>query len=232
MYIYYGVCKMGELGKRIKKARAALNITQDELAQKLGSARATVASWEIGRRDPDTETLNKISDICKVSVDWLLGKEKVTEIDIVDMLENKTANITAAGRPLTSEERLQILQIIDKSHVELSKLAHVAEGNIEYAKRGRAFQSIGKTDTDTNTQLLNKNIPDSARPPRKQSDNDVSYDVDAELDRAVLVASHQGREEMRPLPPGLRDLIKQHVIEILEEERRERQKNKDSKGDD
>jgi len=108
---------MGKLGNRIKKARIALDITQEDLAKKIGVARATIASWEVGRRDPDTDTLYKISNICGVSIDWLLGKELPDEIDLVDALENSKTKITAAGRPLTPEERVKILEIIDRRQI-------------------------------------------------------------------------------------------------------------------
>lgn len=61
------------LGKRIQKARKSLSMTQAELAQELDVDKTTVASWEIGRREPDLESLIKIAAMSSVSLDWLAG---------------------------------------------------------------------------------------------------------------------------------------------------------------
>ncbi|MDR3562111.1 MAG: helix-turn-helix transcriptional regulator [Negativicutes bacterium] len=63
---------MAELGDRIKEARGSL--TQKEFAAKIGVDNTTVASWEIGRREPDLDSLIKIAEMSGVSLDWLAGR--------------------------------------------------------------------------------------------------------------------------------------------------------------
>ena len=63
---------MADLGDRIKAARGAL--TQKEFAEKLGVDNTTLASWEIGRREPDLDSLTMIADLSGVSLDWLAGR--------------------------------------------------------------------------------------------------------------------------------------------------------------
>jgi len=60
--------------QRLKMLRQEAGLTQKELAEKLGVSRGTIGMYEIGQRDPDTETLRKLSDIFGVSIDYLLGK--------------------------------------------------------------------------------------------------------------------------------------------------------------
>lgn len=62
------------LGKRIQKARKSLSWTQEELARELDVDKTTIASWEIGRREPDLESLIKIASMSGVSLDWLTGR--------------------------------------------------------------------------------------------------------------------------------------------------------------
>lgn len=59
---------------RIRQLRDNKDLTQEELARVLGISRATLASWEVGRREPDFETASKIADFFGVSVDYLLGR--------------------------------------------------------------------------------------------------------------------------------------------------------------
>lgn len=59
------------MNERIRELRKALNITQQELADKLSLKRNTIATYEMGKATPSDRT---ISDICReynVSEEWL-----------------------------------------------------------------------------------------------------------------------------------------------------------------
>lgn len=62
---------------RIKNLREELNMTQQELADKLEGAKSTVAMYEKGNRKPSLEVLIKLSNIFNCSIDYLLGKTDV-----------------------------------------------------------------------------------------------------------------------------------------------------------
>lgn len=62
---------------RIKNLREELNMTQQELADKLEGAKSTVAMYEKGNRKPSLEVLVKLSNIFNCSIDYLLGKTDV-----------------------------------------------------------------------------------------------------------------------------------------------------------
>lgn len=62
---------------RIKRLREELNMTQQELADKLKGAKSTVAMYEKGDRKPSLEVLVKLSEIFNCSIDYLLGKTDV-----------------------------------------------------------------------------------------------------------------------------------------------------------
>lgn len=65
---------MSILGARIKEVRSKRS--QAEFASLLNVDRTTVGSWELGRHEPDVETLLKIASIANVSIDWLTGHSK------------------------------------------------------------------------------------------------------------------------------------------------------------
>lgn len=63
-------------GKKLRKARKSKRLTQQELADKVGTNRVNVTRWETGRTEPNFETLIKLVDLLDVSLDWLFGRDK------------------------------------------------------------------------------------------------------------------------------------------------------------
>lgn len=58
---------------KLKKARKNTGLTQIEIEKELNIPRSTLANWEIGRTQPDIESLGILADFYGVSVDWLIG---------------------------------------------------------------------------------------------------------------------------------------------------------------
>lgn len=46
---------------------------QKDLAQALGMKQRTISNWELGIREPDFATLEKIANYFNVTTDYLLG---------------------------------------------------------------------------------------------------------------------------------------------------------------
>lgn len=63
------------LGERIKKVRKALNLTQQEFANQLGSKRNTIATYEIGRTEPSAAVISLVCTKFNVSETWLRAEE-------------------------------------------------------------------------------------------------------------------------------------------------------------
>lgn len=59
--------------ERLKELRKDKNMTQVQLAEELGVSKGTIAMWEIGKREPNFETLNRLSDIFDKRIDYILG---------------------------------------------------------------------------------------------------------------------------------------------------------------
>lgn len=60
------------LGERIAYYRQELNMTQQEIADKLFVSANTISSWEMNRTKPDFESLFQLSDVLDVNVLFLL----------------------------------------------------------------------------------------------------------------------------------------------------------------
>lgn len=67
------------IGEKIRNLRKADNISQEELAEKLGVSRQSISLWENGQTQPSLENIIAIAEIFSVSTDVLL-KEKIEAV--------------------------------------------------------------------------------------------------------------------------------------------------------
>lgn len=65
--------------ERLKLARRKAGLRQSDLAELVHMSQGTVASWENGTRDPDTNMLITLSHNLGVTVGWLLGQDETAE---------------------------------------------------------------------------------------------------------------------------------------------------------
>lgn len=73
---------MVDFGNTLKTLRLHENLTQAQLAQKLGLTKSVVSAYETSLRMPSYEVLIHIAKLFHVSTDFLLGIETKQEIDL------------------------------------------------------------------------------------------------------------------------------------------------------
>ena len=73
---------------RIKQLRVSNNMTQADLAKKLNITRSSVNAWEMGISTPSTTYIVELSQLFKVSTDYLLGLSNNITLD-VSMLHDR-----------------------------------------------------------------------------------------------------------------------------------------------
>lgn len=66
---------------RLKKLRSDFNVTQADLAKKLGVSNQTLLNWENGIYEPKIAQLIKLADIFGVSIDYLVERKSINEVD-------------------------------------------------------------------------------------------------------------------------------------------------------
>lgn len=62
-------------GKKLKEFRIEKGLSQQKLGQLLGFCNQTVSFWENGSREPDLDTLLKISKFFEVPIEELLEEK-------------------------------------------------------------------------------------------------------------------------------------------------------------
>lgn len=66
---------MGAFAERLINAREKKNLTQKQLAEKLGITPTRLNYWEKGKREPNIEMIGKLAEALDVSPDSLMGWE-------------------------------------------------------------------------------------------------------------------------------------------------------------
>ena len=84
---------MVDFGNTLKTLRLRENMTQAQLAQKLGLTKSVISAYETGLRLPSYDVLIHISKIFKVSTDYLLGVESQQGIDLSGISEEEVTAI-------------------------------------------------------------------------------------------------------------------------------------------
>ncbi len=77
-----------EIGNKIKKYREHINLSQEELANKIYVSRQTISNWENDKSYPDINSLKLLSNIFDVSIDEFIKgdiekiKKRINEEDL------------------------------------------------------------------------------------------------------------------------------------------------------
>ncbi len=86
-----------DLGKRIKDEREKLNMSQDELAQKMDISRQAISKWETGNSYPDIEKILKLSEIFQLSLDELVKGDKNFQENLIKEGKTHMSGLTISG---------------------------------------------------------------------------------------------------------------------------------------
>ena len=87
--------------QNLQKLRSEKNLSQEQLADKIGVSRQTISAWESGKASPELDKITAISKLFSVSIDELVGEIK-TEASNFDKKEyeknySKIALLRASG---------------------------------------------------------------------------------------------------------------------------------------
>ena len=81
-----------EIGAKLRQARIAAGLTQEQTAEALGVSRQSISNWENEKNYPDIVSVVRLSDLYAVSLDALL-KEEAPMSDYLDYLEESTNTV-------------------------------------------------------------------------------------------------------------------------------------------
>ena len=99
-----------KIGKFIAERRKELNLTQMQLAEKLGITDRAVSKWENGKAMPDSSIMLELCEILQISVNDLLHGEVITMENYNKELENTLVDLVKQKEK--NDKRLLDLQVV------------------------------------------------------------------------------------------------------------------------
>lgn len=85
---------MVDFGNILKTQRLKADMTQAQLAQKLGITKSVISAYETGLRLPSYDILIHIAKLFNVSTDFLLGVENKQNVDFSGLLQEEVDALT------------------------------------------------------------------------------------------------------------------------------------------
>ncbi len=104
------------MGNKILEFRKQNNLSQEQLAEKMGVARQTISKWELEETSPDIEQSKKLSQIFNVSLDDL------TDNDIKNVIISKVSNTEKLTKVVINILKIILLALIILVIIAVSKI--------------------------------------------------------------------------------------------------------------
>ena len=116
-----------KIGKFIRKLRKEKNMTQEDLAEKLGVTDRSVSNWENGKNMPDVSLYKLLCNELGISVNELISGEKIKEENYKEKSDN---NILTAISKIEKEKKKRKRVLIVILIVFLLLASYIIYGNI------------------------------------------------------------------------------------------------------
>ena len=103
-----------DFGKKLREARVKKGMTQQELADLIGTSKSVISGYENGKNDPARSVLLKLSKSLDVSLNYLMGWEEDTNIEQIEPINSIKIPVVGripAGTPIEAIE--DIIEYID-----------------------------------------------------------------------------------------------------------------------
>lgn len=101
-----------KIGKFIASVRKEQNLTQEQLAEKLGITSKAVSKWECGKGLPDASIMMELCEILKITVNDLLSGEKIKQENYQKKLEENILDTIDYSNKKVLEKNKVIYEMI------------------------------------------------------------------------------------------------------------------------
>ncbi len=117
------------IGKFISKKRKEKNLTQEQLAEKLGVSNKTVSKWETGKCMPDYSVVKALCDELEITVSELMDGEESEEKSIRTYDEEQILDLLKRTQDLEKQKNLMYGVLLIVMGIALQALSHTLGGS-------------------------------------------------------------------------------------------------------
>ncbi len=179
------------LNERIKKLRKALNLTQQEFADRLKVSRSNIATYEVGKNNPADAVVNLICREFGVSEEWLRTGEgdmfapKTDE----DELTRAVESMLKGRNPNFKRRMVSILAglgdnewtLLEEKMLELAKAADLDTTGHERTEADTGGQERAQSDVAARVEELERQNKELAAKVAAMEEEDAKMEAAAEL---------------------------------------------------
>lgn len=133
----------------IRELRKKQNLSMKELGALIGVSESTISLYENGKRQPDYETLIKISNFFNVSVGYLLGQENNT-IDTEETLTLEEKQLVEKYRLLDDYGQKAVDHMLN---IECERCSVTEEEQARYVARSGEKETINRSKEETDSSF-------------------------------------------------------------------------------
>lgn len=195
-----------DIGQRIRTARVECNLTQEELANKVGVARGTINYWERGSREPKIGDVIRLASELNTSCDYLLQGVHTENLNLFKETGLNESSIQALKNlnkdPQLSSKRILSLNLLLSSKGFGKFLDYIGQ----YSKHLKKASSI----SFKNAVLVDPTIlKDEYAPKVKLSFSETQNNIEnnnKRIDRQLDLANYQ----LFCMQKTLADIMQEH----------------------
>lgn len=117
------------IGKFIAKKRKEQNLTQEQLAERLGISNKTVSKWETGKCMPDYAVVKSLCEELKVSVSELMDGEEAGDKSVRAYDDEQILDLLRRTQELEKQKVMMSGVILIVMGIALQALSHTLGGS-------------------------------------------------------------------------------------------------------
>lgn len=116
-------------GKFIAKKRKELNLTQEQLAERLGVSNKTISKWETGKCMPDYAVVKNLCKELKVSVSELMDGEEADDSSVRVYDDEQILDLLRRTQELEKQKVMLTGVILIVMGIAFQALSHTLSGS-------------------------------------------------------------------------------------------------------
>lgn len=106
---------MPTFGERLKNLRKDRHLTQEQFGKVFFLDKSSISRYEKNNQMPENDLLQKIADYLEVSVDYLLGRTDIKEVNSLDNSPSEIATTSNLNNGLNKKDEKDVEKLLNQT---------------------------------------------------------------------------------------------------------------------